>query len=376
MKLVILKEKLKKGIQIAERASSKSVTLPVLQNIFLSAERNFLNLFCTDLEIAVKWWGLAKIEREGKILLPIKTFSDFINFLPEKPVLIEKRENFVLIESEPFSSKMKFFNPEEFPIFPKLETEKFFEILPENLIAGIRKVISFSSPSTTRPEISGICLNFGKNFLKIVATDSFRLGEATIFLPEKISFEKETSIILPQKAAREIINIFGNVEKNLKVYLNPNQLAIESEMEETSHPEVLFASRLIEGEFPDYQAIIPKKFSLETRFQKEDFLKQIKAASVFSPKNNEIKFKFEPEKKEVKIMSENPELGSYSSALKGEMKGKEITIAFNYRFLLEGIEKIEGKEFFFKITSEEGPALIEPFEKEDFLYILMPIKTL
>jgi DNA polymerase-3 subunit beta len=210
----------------------------------------------------------------------------------------------------------------------------------------------------------------------LAATDSFRLGETTLFLPQDSFIEKEVSLILPQRASREIVNIFSDFDKNLKIYLNPSQFSIETEMEETPHPEIIFISRLIEGEFPDYQTIIPKKFNLETIFVKEDFLKQIKAASVFSPKNNEVKLKFNPQNAEVEIASENPEFGSYSSFLKGKIEGKPFTISFNYRFLLEGVEQIDSKEFSLQITNEEGPALIKSTEKEDFLYILMPIKTI
>jgi DNA polymerase-3 subunit beta len=376
MKLIILKEKLKKGIFVAERASSKSLSLPVLQNILLACEKNFLSLTTTDLEIGVCYWILAKVEKEGKVLLPLKKFSDFLNFLPEKPISLEMKDNFVLISCDSFSSQIKTSNPEEFPILPKIQPSQTVTIPSSLLIRQLRKIINFSSPTSTRPEISGIYFSFKKNVLKLVATDSFRLGETSLFLPNGSLFEKEFSLILPQRASKEIINIFGGFEKDLKVHLSPSQLSIETEMEETPHPEIFFISRLIEGEFPDYQAIIPKKFNLEAVLVKEDFQKQIKAASIFSPKNNEVKLKFDPQKGEIEITSENPEFGSYDSFLKGKIEGKPFTISFNYRFLLEGIEQIESKEFSFKITDEEGPALIKPKENEDFFYILMPIKAL
>jgi DNA polymerase-3 subunit beta len=375
MKLTILKEKLKKGLYITERASAKSITLPILQNILFVCEKNFLNLNCTDLEIGICWWGLVKVEKEGKILLPLKKISDFLNFLPEKPVLIEKKDDFVLFNCDSFSSKIKTYNPDEFPIIPKIQAPKVINISAQLLTKQIKKIMNFSSFSTTRPEISGIHFSFNRNILKIAATDSFRLGETTLFLPQNSFFEKELSFILPQRAAKEIVNIFSSLDKDLKIYTNPSQLSIETDMEETPHPEILFTSRLIEGEFPDYQAIVPKKFALETVFFKEEFLRQVKAASIFSPKNNEIKLKFNPQKGEVEITSENPEFGSYSSFLKGKIEGKPFTISFNYRFLLEGVEQIEGKEFSLRITNEEGPALIKSAEKEDFFYILMPIRA-
>ena len=375
MKLTILKEKFKKGFQITERATSKSITLPILNNVLFETEKNFLTLFSTDLEIGIKWWGLAKIEKEGKILIPTKLISSLLSFLPEKPILIEKVDNFTSLSCENFLSKIKTYNPEEFPIIPKTETLEYIPIPSEILVRGLKKVINFPSPSATRPEISGIYFVFSKKSIKLVATDSFRLGEITVFLPKDSFLEKEISVILPQRAAKEMVSIFGGLAKDLRMYINPTQFSLESEMEETPHPEIFFVSRLIEGEFPDYQAIIPSKFGTEVILPKEDFLKQVKAASVFSGKNNEVKFKINPKEEKIEITSENPEFGSYSSFLKGDIKGKSLTISFNHRFLIEGIDQIEDKEFSFQLTDEEGPALIKPIGREELIYILMPIKA-
>lgn len=375
MKLTILKEKFKKGFQIVEKGVSKSITLPILNNLLCETEKNFLVLSSTDLEIGLKWWGLAKIEKEGKFLIPTKLISHLLNFFPDKPILIEKIDDFISLSCENFASKIKTLNPEEFPIIPKTETLDYISIPSEIFINGVKKLINFPSPSVTRPEISGICFIFSKKIIKIAATDSFRLGEVTLFLPKENLLNKEISFILPQRTAREIVNIFSDAGKDLKIYINPTQFCLESEMEETPHPEIFLVSRLIEGEFPDYQAIIPTKFNTELTLSKEEFIKQVKAASVFSEKNNEVKFKIDPKEEKIEIASENPEFGNYRSYMKGKIKGKPLTISFNHRFLIEGIDQIEGKEFSFQLTEEEGPALIKPIEKEDFIYILMPIKT-
>jgi DNA polymerase-3 subunit beta len=374
MKLILLKSKLLDGLYIVERACSKSISLPVLNNILFSAEKNFLTLSATDLEIAIKKWNLAKIEREGKALLLPKPLISFISFLEEKPVEIERENSLVKIESGNYLTKIKSLNPEEFPIIPKISKLEFISI-PGNIFSkSLKKVANFASPSSTRPEIAGIYLVFGRDFIKMVSTDSFRLGEKTVFLKRPTNFEKEKSLILPQRAAKEMINIFGDLEKEIKIFFSANQILVESEMEETPHPEIEFTSRLIEGEFPDYQAIVPKKFETEIFFPKEEFLRQIKMASIFCGKSNEIKLKIDCQKKLVEFLSENPELGSYKSQMKTEIKGKNLDIAFNYRFLAEGISQIETKEVIFSLTDEEGPAVLKPFKAEDFFYVLMPIK--
>lgn len=374
MRAIILKNKLLKGLSIVERVCSKSVSLPVLNNILFRAEKNFLVLAATDLEIAIEFKSLAKIEKEGKALLPSKIILNFVSFLEEKPILLDKENSYLSVESGKYITKVKSLNPEEFPIIPKVSKIEFLSLPGYLFSKSLKKVVDFSSPSSTRPEIAGIYFIFGKDSIKMVSTDSFRLGEKTIFLKRPSGLEKEKHLILPQRAAKEIINIFGNIEKEIKIYFSANQILIESEMEEGPYPEIEFTSRLIEGEFPDYQAIVPKKFETEVFFQKDEFLRQIKMASIFSGKSNEIKLKIDSQKKEVEFLSENPDLGSYKSQIKTEVKGKNLNIAFNHRFLSEGISQIEAKDLIFQLTDEEGPAVLKPAGAEDFFYVLMPIK--
>ena len=180
---------------------------------------------------------------------------------------------------------------------------------------------------------------------------------------------------MPQTACREIVSIFGDKEGELKIYFSPNQIWIEHMMAEISHPQLQFTSRLIEGEYPNYQEIIPKKFETELTFPKEEFLNQIKTASLFSGKISEVKLKIDPKNGVVEILSQSPDLGEYNSFLKGKIDGKEVSISFNHRFLIDGISEIKTKELILEITNEEGPAILKPTDLEDYLYIIMPIKT-
>jgi DNA polymerase-3 subunit beta len=375
MKLSILKEKLKNGLSIVERAVSKSASLPVLNNILLNAEKNFLNLNATDLEIGIKWWGLCGVEKEGKALLPSKILSPLINYLPEKPISLETQNSFLKIKTENYRTNLKSLNYEEFPIIPVVSNQEYILVSGVSLSESLKKVAGFSSPSTTKPEISGVFLILKRNLIKMTATDSFRLGEKTLFFKKPTEIEKEYGLIIPQKAAREMINIFGDEEREIRLYISPNQITVESQMEEVPHPEIQFTSRLIEGEFPDYEMIIPKKYETEVIVPKDEFLNQTKTASIFVGRANEVKLKIDPVKGNIEISSENPDFGKYSSSVNGKIKGKGLEISFNYRFLIEGIFNIEGKELLLGLTNEEGPAVLKPTQGEDYFYILMPVKT-
>jgi DNA polymerase-3 subunit beta len=372
MKLIIIYEKLKEGVKIVERLAQKSLTLPILQNVCLKIEKNFLCFSATNLEMGIKYWSLIKAEKDGQVVVPARIFSQLIDFLPQKPINLENKDNNLLISCQDYKSTIKGFLPEEFPIIPEISNEEGVVVPCFDFCQALSQVVDIAAPSAARPEISGVYFVFQKDLIKMVATDSFRLGEQKIFL--KTSLLQEYSLILPQQTAKEVINIFGQKEGNLKIYFSPNQIMFESAMPETSHPQIRLTSRLIEGSYPDYETIIPQKTTTQIKITKNEFLKQIKSASLFSGKNNEISLKIDPIKGRVEIFSQDQDLGEYQSGILAKIKGKEVDISFNHRFLADGFLKIKSPEVFFELTNEDGAVLLKSTDAEGFLYIVMPVK--
>ncbi|MDO8436474.1 MAG: DNA polymerase III subunit beta [bacterium] len=382
MKFIILKNKLKDGINTIERISGKSLTLPILNNILISVEKNFLNLTSTDLEVGINWWALVKTEEEGKIAIPNKILSSFINYLPEKPVTVETDNLSLKIECENYQTIIKGTNPDDFPIIPQINKNESIFLKSALFCQSLSQVVDIAGYFSTKPEISGIYFLFQKDMLTMAATDSFRLGEKKIFLKPPIeNLSKNYSFILPQKAAREIINIFGEKEGDITFYFSPNQVLFEASLpEQPSHPEVQLISRLIEGEYPSYQEIIPKKYETKVILPKNDLINQIKAASLFGGKINEVKIKIDPKKNQVDFSSQNPELGEHQSFLTGKIEGAACEISFNHKFLLDGLLNIspsqeKNSEVILELVNSEKPGVIKPQGDDSYLYLIMPIKT-
>lgn len=378
MKLIILQEKFKEGLNIVEKISGKSLTLPILNNVLISTKNNFLNLTTTDLEIGINWWTLAKVEKEGQITIPTRLLVNFINLLPNEKIEIEGKNEVLFVKHQNFSTEIKGFSAEEFPIIPNVAGEA---ITIENSLfcQSLNQVVDITSPSSARPEISGVYFLFQKDQIIMTATDSFRLAEKRIFSEIPIG-EKSYSFILLQKAARELINIFGEKEGKLNIFFSPNQVMFEFPMAETSHPQIQLISRLIEGEYPNYQEIIPKKYETQIILRKNEFLNQIRLASLFSGKINEVKFKVDPKSQKIEISSRSPDLGEHRSSLPAKIKGAANEISFNHRFLTEGILNIiSGKEknpeIIFELNGGEGPGVLKAFGDESYLYVAMPIKA-
>jgi len=373
VKTIILKEKLKEGIGIVERLAQKSLSLPILNNILIKGEKNLLSLTATNLEIGIKWWALAKNDKEGEIVIPARLFSGFINFLPDGPLELKTEGLFLNIKSGKYKSRIKGFSSDEFPILPQVNKEERINLESLTFCQALSQVFDITSSSLSRTEISGVFFNFQKEQIKMVATDSFRLGEKKIFFKSPLG--KEYSFILPQLTAREIINVFGENKNDIKIYFSPNQVLFESLLAEAKHPRVHLISRLVEGDFPDYQSIIPKKFETRAIVPRNELLNQVKSASLFSGKISEVKVNILPQDGKIEIFSQSPDSGEHQSFLTGKIKGKSVSASFNHRFLIEGLLKIKTPEVVFELINEEEPAVLKPTGTEDFLYVLMPIKT-
>ncbi len=373
MKIIILKNNLKEGLSVVDRIASKSLSLPILNNVLLSTEDNFLKLSVTDLEIGINYWILTKTEQKGKIATPAKFLSSFISSISDEKIILKTKENILYVGGENNETKINSFDSEEFPIIPKIEKKEYIEIESSTFCQGLSQVVENASSSQTRPEISGVYISFGKDLMTIVATDSFRLAEKKIFF--KKTNNNKCSLIIPQKTIREIVNILSEKEGVVRIYLSPNQIMFEYLIKDFSRPKFQIISRLIEGEFPAYQEIIPKKSETKLILFRNEFINKIKTASLFSGKTNEIKLKIDPKKKRMELSAQDAELGENRSSVNCKIEGDETDVSFNWKFLMDGLTNIKSEEIIFELKKEGGPATIKPVGDTNFLYVVMPIKA-
>jgi len=374
MKLTILRENLKNSLNIVEKIITKSLTLPILNNVLLEASKNFLVFSTTNLETGINYWSLAKIEKEGKITVPVKIFSNFVSSVSEEVLTLEEKNKILHIKGKQIKAQIKGQPPEEFPIIPKIETKNVIEIENPSFCEGLSQVVDFTATSQIRPELTGVYFSFQKDKIIMVATDSFRLAEKIVFYKTPSNIGEEFSFILPQKTVKELLSIFGEIEGGIKIYFSSNQVLFEYFSQEISHPQIQLISRLIEGEYPAYQEVIPQKYETRVVLNRNEFLNQLKVASLFSGKTNNVKLIIEKKKQGLEIFSENPDFGEQKSYLYGKIEGKETEVSFNYRFLIEGISNIKSKDLILELNGEEGPALVKPIGDESYLYVVMPIK--
>lgn len=380
MNFTIQTKELKRGLGIAERITGKNMTLPILDNVLIETDKDYLKMSATDLELGVQWWSECKVEKEGKLAVPARLLNQVIGSISTSGEVInikEKNLSLVVESEKKFKTNVKGFSSEDFPIIPSFLKDVFIEIDGKVMKEALVSVVDVSSISSIRPEISGIFMCFGKNSVRFVATDSFRLAEKKInFTKEsgyKNTFDKELEFIIPQKAVKELINIIPEDGRSVKVYMSESQILFEV-VYKNNHPEVSLVSRQIEGQYPNYQEIIPKNSKTKIITNREEFIKEIKTAGIFGGKINEVSLYVGKGANEIEISSRDIESGESTQSLIAKTDGNELKVSFNWKFVLDGLQNIKTQEISFEFQGSEGPAIIRPIGDDSYLYVVMPIK--
>ncbi len=374
MKTTVLKDFLKEGVSLAERVAAKNPSLPILSNIFISAENNFLQISATDLEVGAHYKMLAKNDKPGAVVVPSKTLSQFIASLADPQVTLTTKEKQFEISSGSFRALLKTLDEEDFPIIPSPKgDEPAVEVDAKTLCQGLQAVIGFVGQTQARPEISGILFSFSQKTLKLVSTDSFRLAEKTV--ATRTQAPKEHSFILPAKAAREVVGAFGDREGRVKIFMSPSQASFFYSLEgQAKEPQISLVSRVIEGEYPRYQDVIPASTQTMAHLNRNDLMAHLRAASVFSGRMSDARFVVDPKTQKVEIRSSSQDLGEGASSIDAKVEGDKREVSFNWRFFLEGLSQMKSEKIDFGLAAEEGPAVLRPSQEEEYVYVLMPLK--
>lgn len=372
MEFTISTKKIKKIISIVSRICGTNLTIPILNNILIEAKKDNLSFFSTNLEIGIFLNLPLEVKKEGKISVPGKIISDFVNSLPDDELKVNL-EDFVLnLKCRDFQVKILGQDPKEFPVLPEIKEKNSVKIDNKLLSESLPKIYHIVSPYDTRVEISGVLFSFKKDKLVICGTDSIRLAEKTIEIKDVPENIVNKSLIIPQKTAVEVSNIFSNINGQTEIIFDNSQISFNLTPEEKTEPKISLVSRLIEGSFPDYKEIIPKDFKTEGLFLKEEIYSKIKTTSLFSSKIQDIKLNFNPKNKKLLLSASSSNIGEAKSSVKGEIKGNEIEVNVNWKFLLDGLSVIDSSEVILGLNDNVSPIMILPVGDKSYFYILMP----
>ena len=365
MKIVCTQENLNKGFNLVSNIANKSTNLPILNNVLLKADKEGLILITTDLEIGIKVFVRSKIEEEGSFTVDAKLIHNFVSLLPRENIELNLKDDGLEVKNKSQETIIKGLGAEDFPLIPEMDKTNEVEISASELKKSLQQVILAASLDSSRVEINAVSFKFEKDKLVLAATDSYRLAEKTIPLENG----KEHSLIVPLKTLQELSRILAdNTENKIKIYFNENQILF-------AFDGVELISRVVDGKYPDYNQIVPDKFSTTCSCEINQLIPAIKAVSLFCKQGiNDIRFSFDSKKGELVVASASSSAGASTAKLKADIKGDDNDIVFNYRYLLDGLNQIGGSEVMFKINNNSSPGLLQPSTSQNYLYLVMPIR--
>lgn len=375
MKIFSLQENLKQGIFAVGHIAGKNINLPILNNILVKAEGGNIKMITTNLEIGIINTIRGKTEKEGSFTIDSKILSDCVSLLPNKKVGLEQKENVLVVDCENYQAKIKGQSAEDFPLIPEVDKKNYYSALLDEFKKAVSQVIFAVSNNETRIELSGVLFTFYENNLTLTATDSFRLAEKKLTINTN-NGEEERKIIVPAKTLQELIRILsgspsddvGSEKDEVKFYISDNQILF-------TYGSTELVSRLIEGQYPDYQQIIPANQKTEVIIDKTELTRSVKMASLFSKTGiNDINLDFPAGKNQVIVSSISGQTGENVNSLDAKVTGDDNSIVLNYRYLLDGLNSIDGEMVRISVIDGNTPCVLRPEKDDGHLYIIMPIK--
>lgn len=363
MKILCTKKNLNQALLVTSRAISQTNTLPVLNNILLKTNGGRLQVSSTNLEIAINTWVGGKIEEEGELTVPAKLINEYISNLPGDKITISSQNQTLTLEAEKAKTHIRGLAGEEFPLIPKIKEGVFAKIQANEIARAVPEVVFAASFSESQPEISGVLLAFAEKTLTLAATDRYRLAEGRAELQEAVTTGRQ--VIVPVKTVSELGRIAQGGE--VEIFLTEGQIMFRT-------PEVELTSRLIEGQYPDYKQIIPTLFTTEAEVLRVALLQSIRAASLFATDNHNIELEVSAQNKQLIIKSQSAQTGDSEIRLDAQITGQKNSIIFNYRYILDCLNNLSDEKVVLKLIDSAAPAAICPTNRENYLYIVMPIK--
>lgn len=367
MKFSCLQENLNKGLlQVGRIATTKS-SLPILENVLLKTEGGRLKLVTTDLEAVIIQWVGGKVEKEGSLTVPCRLFAEYINSLPNNKIEIKSENNTDLsITTDEYDATIKGQSDEDFPIIPEIKDKNLTSIESKSLAEALSEVTYAAAIDDSRPVLSGVLFYFDKKILKIVATDSYRLAEKKITLKNDTGVSQK--IIVPARTVSELQRILTDIDGEVEIKIGENQVLFHSKDSDV-------IARLIDGNFPDYEKIIPEQSSTKAVISRDKFINIVKVASLFArDSGHNIKINLNPKGKIV-VRATTSQLGDNVSQAEAEVEGTEGEIAFNARYLLDVLGNLKSQKVSLGISGKLKPGVIRPEGKTDYLHIIMPLST-
>ena len=341
-------------------------TNPILEGIKWVAEDDTLTLSATDLELSIEKKIKAEVKEEGETVVPGKFFSEFIKKLTNESIELSLNEkNQLKIKYTDSESLLQCYPVLEYPGFKKIESGEYFGIEKKSLKELINKTLFSVAIDDSRPILKGCLLEISDKEILATALDGYRLAHLK---KELTSSNVKTSVIVPARSLAEISKLLDDSEDVVNVYIQKNYIMVD-------FGECKVITRLLEGDFLNYNQIISNSFETEITVNKNQFEDALERASLLSKvgQNNLVKFEI---KESLLCLTSNSEIGNIKENVNISLRGKELTIAFNARYFIEALRVCSDEFVKISFNSSSNPCILKPLEADEFLYLILPVRMI
>lgn len=360
-------------LQTASRVASTRSAVQALSGVQLHADDNGCELRATDMEVGLRLPLAAEMVSAGDVVLPARLLVDVVRALSGEEVSLELRsaEQDVEIVSAGATFRLRTLRNEDFPHLPAPGGEGSITLDAALFIDTVTRVSRSASRDDTRPVLTGILVSANDQELRMVATDSYRLSVKTTTLETAVTAPFEANV--PARALQELARIAqqAGVEQ-IGVARLENQIVFSLGDATNGAGSAVLSSRLIDGQFPNYQQLLPDSADHELRVAREELTEVVRRVSLLAQKNAPLRLGFNDG--ELRVSAQTPDVGEAHETLPIPFAGEPFEIGFNPEFFRDGLESLESSEVLIKLTSPLRPGLIESADGSGFVYLVMPIR--
>ncbi len=361
MKLQVTQENLNKALMSVSRIASSRSTLPILANVLIKTTNNLLTISATNLSLAITHSIGAKISQEGSITVPARLMQDYVSSLPADIIELEVENNKLKLKTKNYTSTINGISADDYPEMPSIDKPSKFTIQSSSLKEALSEVVLVASNDETRPVLTGILFDSNEHGFLIAATDSYRLAEKKL-----TSLKKDFKLLIPASSIQDLLRILPDENITINIEYDDNQIKFNVN-------EIELLTRLLSGQYPDYQALIPKKFEIKATVDKQSMISIVKIANLFA-RETAGSIKINIKNNLVEINSIASQIGENNSSTEAQTSGQgEITL--NAKYLLDALNVINSNKVDFNFNGKLEPILVTPNNQKNYLHIIMPLKS-
>ncbi len=372
MKFKINRDHFANGLAQVLNVVGSKATMPILSNVLIEAEKDQISLTTTNLDLGIRCKIKAEVKETGAVTLPVKRLAGIVRELPNVDVTLDASPNHqVKLTSGGSTFRIMGIGKEEFPPLPEFGEEKAYSLEQTELVTMLKSVAYAQSTDETRYILNGVYFNFKDGKLSLVATDGRRL--AMVAKEMDVPAASSGAIILPAKTVSELTRLLDKGEK-VKINFNDRRAAFQIATDkETSGliDHVYLYSKVVEGNYPNYQQVIPKETHQRIKLERELFLQCVhRAALVCSEKANSVRIKLSSNL--LELTAQSPDFGEAHESMAIGYSGPDLQVAFNPTFLMDPLKALGKDEVFFEVKDEVSPGVFKTLES--FVCVIMPVR--